>query len=333
MLCNLPYVAERRRASLAPEISRHEPPGALFAGSDGLAVIRALLGAGPRARDGLACWRSRSGAEQAAAVGELMRAGRLRARSGASATSRGSSAWWLAHARRARSARDERADARLRGRGTPGRLPRGGWRGGLPNRHRLRAGLRPPHEAAVERLYRLKGRPRDRPAAVMFFSLQRRSTRSPSSPRASGRAAGAAPGTVSRCCCQTARGASSSRAALIPTRSGCACRGLSGALAALGELEVRCCSPAPTSPAGPTRGVSTTSRARCATGADLVLDGGELPGVASTVVDLRDYERAGRWQRAARRRAAHRGRETGAGRSIRGRLSRSCRRCREGCSC
>ena len=29
-------------------------------------------------------------------------------------------------------------------------------------------------------------------------------------------------------------------------------------------------------------------------GADLVLDGGELPGTASTVVDLRDYERSGR---------------------------------------
>ena len=31
-------------------------------------------------------------------------------------------------------------------------------------------------------------------------------------------------------------------------------------------------------------------------GADLVLDGGELPGIASTVVDLRDYERSGAWR-------------------------------------
>jgi L-threonylcarbamoyladenylate synthase len=29
--------------------------------------------------------------------------------------------------------------------------------------------------------------------------------------------------------------------------------------------------------------------------ADLVLDGGELPGTPSTVVDLRDYEQAGAW--------------------------------------
>ena len=31
-------------------------------------------------------------------------------------------------------------------------------------------------------------------------------------------------------------------------------------------------------------------------GADLVLDGGELPGVPSTVLDLREYERRGEWQ-------------------------------------
>ena len=31
-------------------------------------------------------------------------------------------------------------------------------------------------------------------------------------------------------------------------------------------------------------------------GADLVLDGGELPGVASTVLDLRDYARSGEWR-------------------------------------
>ncbi len=43
ILSNLPYVAEFERTSLAPEIVRHEPPEALFAGPDGLATIRALL--------------------------------------------------------------------------------------------------------------------------------------------------------------------------------------------------------------------------------------------------------------------------------------------------
>ena len=43
ILSNPPYVAESHRAALAPEIIRHEPAGALFAGPDGLSVIRALL--------------------------------------------------------------------------------------------------------------------------------------------------------------------------------------------------------------------------------------------------------------------------------------------------
>jgi release factor glutamine methyltransferase len=43
ILSNPPYILESARASLAPEILRHEPSQALFAGSDGLAVIRALF--------------------------------------------------------------------------------------------------------------------------------------------------------------------------------------------------------------------------------------------------------------------------------------------------
>jgi len=43
VLANLPYVADGERAVLAPEIARHEPAGALFAGADGLAQICRLL--------------------------------------------------------------------------------------------------------------------------------------------------------------------------------------------------------------------------------------------------------------------------------------------------
>jgi release factor glutamine methyltransferase len=43
ILANLPYVAEGERSTLAPEIVRHEPPAALFAGADGLSAIRTLL--------------------------------------------------------------------------------------------------------------------------------------------------------------------------------------------------------------------------------------------------------------------------------------------------
>ena len=73
VLANLPYVSERERTTLAPEILRHEPHGALFAGDDGLDAIRALLAQ-------LAARRSESfvalevGAGQATAVAGMLRA-------------------------------------------------------------------------------------------------------------------------------------------------------------------------------------------------------------------------------------------------------------------
>jgi release factor glutamine methyltransferase len=42
VLANLPYVRDDERAALAPEIVRHEPARALFAGADGLDSIRRL---------------------------------------------------------------------------------------------------------------------------------------------------------------------------------------------------------------------------------------------------------------------------------------------------
>jgi release factor glutamine methyltransferase len=45
VVANHPYVREDERTSLAPEITRHEPAEALFAGGDGLDVIHALLAA------------------------------------------------------------------------------------------------------------------------------------------------------------------------------------------------------------------------------------------------------------------------------------------------
>jgi release factor glutamine methyltransferase len=73
VLCNPPYVAEPERMALAPEILRHEPPGALFAGPDGLDTIRALL-AQLAGRGRVRLVALEVGAGQAEAVGELMRA-------------------------------------------------------------------------------------------------------------------------------------------------------------------------------------------------------------------------------------------------------------------
>jgi len=43
ILSNPPYVAERDRPTLPPDVVRHEPGGALFAGIDGLDVLRRLI--------------------------------------------------------------------------------------------------------------------------------------------------------------------------------------------------------------------------------------------------------------------------------------------------
>ena len=69
VLSNPPYVREGERAALAPEIVRHEPPGALFAGEDGLDVIRRLIAAAAGVAPLLAI---EVGAGQAPAVAELM---------------------------------------------------------------------------------------------------------------------------------------------------------------------------------------------------------------------------------------------------------------------
>jgi release factor glutamine methyltransferase len=69
VLANLPYVEEG--ACLAPEISRYEPRVALFAGSDGLDVVRRLVATA----GGAAVLALEVGAGQAPAVSQLMRAG------------------------------------------------------------------------------------------------------------------------------------------------------------------------------------------------------------------------------------------------------------------
>lgn len=71
ILSNPPYVAESERASLAPEILRHEPPDALFAGPDGLDAIRALL-VQVASRERVKLIALEIGAGQADAVSELM---------------------------------------------------------------------------------------------------------------------------------------------------------------------------------------------------------------------------------------------------------------------
>ncbi|HEX3692487.1 MAG TPA: peptide chain release factor N(5)-glutamine methyltransferase [Solirubrobacteraceae bacterium] len=78
VLSNPPYVREEERRSLEPEIVRHEPASALFAGKDGLDVVRRLIAeAGEREQVRLLALEIGQG--QAGAVGELMLSARFAA--------------------------------------------------------------------------------------------------------------------------------------------------------------------------------------------------------------------------------------------------------------
>jgi release factor glutamine methyltransferase len=76
VLSNPPYVPDADRATLAPEILRHEPASALFAGADGLDAIRPLV-AQASALPGLYLLALEVGAGQASVVGDLMLAAGL----------------------------------------------------------------------------------------------------------------------------------------------------------------------------------------------------------------------------------------------------------------
>jgi release factor glutamine methyltransferase len=67
IVSNPPYVGDGERSGLAPEIVAHEPADALFAGPDGLAVIRPLIRQAA-ARDDVAMIALEVGHDQAAAV-------------------------------------------------------------------------------------------------------------------------------------------------------------------------------------------------------------------------------------------------------------------------
>jgi release factor glutamine methyltransferase len=73
LVANLPYVSEVEWATLAPEIARYEPRGALVPGPSGLEAIDAMLGEISLARDRFGAVALEVGAGQAPAVAELVR--------------------------------------------------------------------------------------------------------------------------------------------------------------------------------------------------------------------------------------------------------------------
>ena len=79
ILSNPPYVRDGDRATLAPEILRHEPSSALFSGAHGLNAIRLLIDQAAM-RPGVRLLALEVGDGQASVADELMRAGFARVR-------------------------------------------------------------------------------------------------------------------------------------------------------------------------------------------------------------------------------------------------------------
>jgi L-threonylcarbamoyladenylate synthase len=153
----------------------------------------------------------------------------------------------------------------------------------------------PDADSAVERLYGLKGRAPDKPAAVMFFDLDLALAALPELPADTrGALARLLPGPVTALVPNPAR-----RFPLAspgdPETLGLRVPRLEGASAPLAAVRWPVLQTSANASGGPDpRRLEDVPEAIRA-GADLVLDGGELPGTPSTVVDLRAYAGTGEW--------------------------------------
>jgi L-threonylcarbamoyladenylate synthase len=153
----------------------------------------------------------------------------------------------------------------------------------------------PESRDGVYRLYRLKGRAPDRPAAVMFFDLALALAALPElGERTRGALGRLLPGALTLLLPNPAR-----RYPLAcgpaPERLGLRVPRLAGALEPLASARW----PVLQSSANPSGGADARRLEdvdeSIRRGVDLQLDGGELPGTASTVVDLTRYEDSGEY--------------------------------------
>ena len=149
----------------------------------------------------------------------------------------------------------------------------------------------PANRFAVERLYLLKRRPLDKPSAVMFFDLDVALSSLPELGARTRAALGRLlPGGVTLLLPNPAQrfplacGADASTLGLrvpsVPALAGVRWPALQSSANRAGGPDPR-----------RLQDVPELFRVAC----DLVMDGGELPGTPSTVVDLRGYEHTGAW--------------------------------------
>jgi L-threonylcarbamoyladenylate synthase len=145
---------------------------------------------------------------------------------------------------------------------------------------------------AVARLYALKGRPAARAAAVMFFALESALAALPElGPRTRAAFEALLPGGVTLLVANPERRfplAGGEDPATLGVRV--------PDLPALSAVGVPVLQSSANRSGGPDARRLADVPAEVRAGADLVIDGGELPGTPSSVVDLRRYEADGSWE-------------------------------------
>ena len=156
-------------------------------------------------------------------------------------------------------------------------------------------GCDPDNATAVRRLYTLKGRAPDKPAAVMLFRASLVLAVLPElGPRTRMAVQALLPGAVTLLVPNPAHRFPAA-CGPDPDTLGLRVPDLRAALSALSTMDRPVLQSSANLAGGPDPRRLDEIPAVVREDADLVLDGGELPGVASTVVDLRVYEADGAW--------------------------------------
>jgi L-threonylcarbamoyladenylate synthase len=153
----------------------------------------------------------------------------------------------------------------------------------------------PDNEQAAQRLYGMKGRPRRRASAVMYFDLAPALDALddlPDSERAALQAL--LPGPVTVLLENRARRFTPA-CRKDPATLGLRVPRLPDHLRALASVERPVMQTSANMSGEPDARALAEVPQRLREGADVVLDGGELPGVPSTVVDLREFDAQRRW--------------------------------------
>jgi L-threonylcarbamoyladenylate synthase len=153
----------------------------------------------------------------------------------------------------------------------------------------------PEDERAAERLYRLKGRPATRPAAVMFFAIEPALEVLGELPEPEQAALQALlPGPVTVLLANRSRSFAPA-CRVDPETLGLRVPRLPGRLAALAGVSGPVMQSSANLSGEPDARSLEAVPHSILEGAELVIDGGELPGIPSTVVDLRDFYAERRW--------------------------------------